>query len=265
MATSDAPIDIARIRLAVRDLDRLRGFYATALGLTELAADGESATLGAGGRPLVELRRDAAARPRDPRGAGLFHTAFLLPSRAALGRWLRHAADADLSLQGAADHVVSEAVYLTDPEGNGIEVYADRPRDRWARDARGITMTTDPMDGAGVLAAADGPWRGAPDEMVIGHVHLQVGEIAAAESFYAGQLGFDVTYRVPGALFLGAGGYHHHLAANVWNSRGAGPRAPGTTGLEAVVLRAETGAAPAVHDPWGIRIETEAKENDDAR
>ncbi|WP_375288515.1 VOC family protein [Sphingomonas sp.] len=116
----------------------MRGFYATALGLDELTADGESARLGAGRRTLLDLRRDTAARPRDPRAAGLFHTAFLLPSRAALGRWLRHAVDTGLPMQGAADHLVSEAVYLADPEGNGIKVYADRPRDQWRRDARGI-------------------------------------------------------------------------------------------------------------------------------
>lgn len=265
MATSDVPIEIDRVQLVVRDLDRMRGFYTTALGLAELAADGESATLGAGARPLLELHRDTAARPRDPRAAGLFHTAFLMSSRAALGRWLRYAVDTELPMQGAADHIVSEALYLADPEGNGIEIYADRPRDQWRRDARGITMTTDPMDGAGVLAAADGSWHGAPEDMVVGHVHLQVGDLAAAEAFYAQQLGFDVTYRLPGALFLGAGGYHHHIATNVWNSRGAGPRAPGTTGLEAVVLRAESGAAPVTQDPWGIRIETKGKESHHAR
>ncbi|WP_375288514.1 VOC family protein [Sphingomonas sp.] len=122
-------------------------------------------------------------------------------------------------------------------------------------------MTTEPIDGAGVRAAADGAWHGAPEDMVVGHVHLQVGDLAAAEAFWAQRLGFDVTRRLPGALFLGAGGYHHHVAANVWNSRGAGPRAPGTTGLEAVVLRAESGAAPVATDPWGIRIETEGKES----
>ncbi|MGX9857279.1 VOC family protein (plasmid) [Limimaricola variabilis] len=261
MATSDAPTEIDRVRLVTRDLDRMRGFYTAALGLSELAADRESATLGVDDRPLLELRRDAAARPRDPRAAGLFHTAFLLPSRAALGSWLRHAADTGLQLQGASDHIVSEAIYLADPEGNGIEVYADRPRSAWHRDARGITMTTEPLDGPDLLAAADGPWRDAPEGTVIGHVHLQVGDVSTAEAFYAENLGFEVTYRIPKASFYGSGGYHHHLATNTWSSHGAGPRQPGSTGLDAVVLRSETEAARIATDPWGTSIEIERKQS----
>lgn len=263
MHSATAPIEIGTVTLTVRDLAAMTDFYSRALGLVPLATDSVEAVLGAGGRPLLRLAGDPAARPSSPREAGLFHTAFLLPDRAALARWLIHAAGRRLPLQGASDHGVSEAIYLADPEGNGIEVYVDRPRDVWTGPDGTIRMSTDPLDLDDLAAVADGPWTGAPEGTVVGHVHLQVGDLAQAEAFYGGILGLPVTARYPGAAFHGAGGYHHHIATNVWNSRGAGPRSPGT-GLAALELRADpttraaliarAGGRDALADPWGTRI-----------
>lgn len=271
-----APLQIATVRLRVRDLDRVAGFYRDALGLGVLAQDADSVALGTVAGPLLHLAGDPRASRRDPRDAGLFHTAFLLPSRADLGRWLAHAVASGLTLEGASDHLVSEAVYLSDPEGNGIEIYADRPVDGWRGPDGHIRMATEAFDAQGVLAAAGGSgWAGFPAGGMVGHVHLQVGDTAAAEEFYAGVLGLDVASRYPGASFFGSGGYHHQLAGNVWNSRRAGPRPREAAGLEevAVLLRdaatrdailaraatagiaAETTAAgPVLHDPWGTAI-----------
>ena len=217
---------------------------------------------------LLELCEDAAARRAGPREAGLFHTAFLMPDRPALARWLRHAAEIGLPLQGASDHRVSEALYIADPEGNGIEVYVDRPRDAW-RDAVGVLqMGTEALDLNALASAADRPWSGAPEGLVIGHVHLQVGALAEAEAFYAGTLGLQVTTRYPGAAFYGAGGYHHHLATNVWNSRGAGPRHLPVTGLAELALFTDAEAAAAIKarggadrmvDPWGTVLTLHTK------
>ena len=264
MSTASAPLEIGRVALTVNDLPAVRDFYLAALGLEPLGGDGGVALLGAAGRPLLELREDRSARRRSAREAGLFHTAFLLPSRAALGRWLRHAAEARVPIQGASDHLVSEALYLADPEGNGIEVYADKPREAWPLQDGRIRMATDPMDVNGVAASADGPWTGAPEGTVVGHVHLQVGDVPEAEAFYHGTLGFDVVTHYPGASFLRSGGYHHHLGANVWNSRGAPRRSYPSTGLADVEILADagalgevlarTGGQRQVADPWGTQV-----------
>lgn len=235
------------VRLTVADLPASAAFYETVLGLRPLHADGDELRLGtAAGTPLVELvaRADAAPRPRG--SSGLFHLALLLPSRAELALALRRLALARHPLEGASDHLVSEALYLSDPEGNGIEIYRDRPRAEWGREADGqIRMATLPLDLDAVLAelpeqldpGAQDP--GVPADAVIGHVHLQVSDLDAAEAFYSGVLGFDVVVRgYPGALFVSAGGYHHHLGLNTWASAGGVPNAPGTRGLDrfAVVL-----------------------------
>ncbi|TPE52530.1 VOC family protein [Amaricoccus solimangrovi] len=268
MATSDAPIEIGHVALTVHDLGKLSGFYQRSVGLDLLGSDSETARLGAGGRMLVELRRDAAARFRSPREAGLFHTAFLLPDRADLGALLDAYAERGARLQGASDHAVSEALYLSDPEGNGIEIYVDRPREAWPRGAGGIGMTTEPLDIADLRRAATGRWTGAPAGTVVGHVHLQVGAIPEAEVFYTGPLGMSLVTRYPGASFFATGGYHHHLATNVWNSRHAGPRDYPATGLAEVALRAEDAeyerlAAQAggegLRDPWNTRFSVAPK------
>ena len=260
MSTASAPVEISHVALTVHDLDGMARFYTGALGLVPLEQEARTLRLGADGHVLVELRQDASARAASPREAGLFHTAFLMPSRPALARWLRHAVDRNLRLQGASDHSVSEAIYLSDPEGNGIEVYADRPRSSWHHADGSVQMTTEPLDLNALALVADAPWTGAPDGLVIGHVHLQVGAVPEAEAFYAGTLGLPVMARYPGASFYGSGGYHHHLATNAWHSRGAGARSYPSTGLAEVALAADApsraeilsrGGAERMSDPWG--------------
>lgn len=270
-----APYCIGSVTLITRDLVGLARFYRTVVGLATVSQGADVIRLGMGAAVMLELRHDPAARPWRPQEAGLFHTAFLLPSRGDLGAWLVHAAEVGVRLAGAADHLVSEAVYLTDPEGNGIEIYVDRPVSAWPwADDGSVAMSNDPLDHDGLVKAAPGPWTGMPTGGRVGHVHLQVGALEPAERFYSGLLGFDVMCRYPSAVFLGAGGYHHQLAANTWNSRGAPVRPEGTTGLAEVALLANPEALAAarthcrdaglplddvdgalvLHDPWGTRL-----------
>ncbi|HEY2603194.1 MAG TPA: VOC family protein [Thermoleophilaceae bacterium] len=228
---------IGSVNLTVADLGAQQQFYERTLGLRELGRDGQTVSLGPDGGPaILELTGDPDA-PRRPHGTtGLYHLAVLVPSRVDLGHALRRVIEAGWRFTGASDHLVSEALYLRDPEGNGIEIYRDRPRDEWARNDEGvIQMATLPLDLDGVLGEVD-PAQPAPRLMSfgtqIGHVHLQVANIHDAEAFYAGGLGFDVTVRsYPGALFVSAGGYHHHIGLNIWESAGASPPPPGSTGL----------------------------------
>lgn len=271
-----APLRIGAVRLKVRDLDAVSTFYRTMLGLRPIESHGHRITLGTGGTPLLELVGDPKLAPLDPRQAGLFHTAFLMPARADLARWFAHVAAARVPLQGASDHIVSEALYLADPEGNGIEVYADWPVDRW-HDAKGeIRMSTDPLDLQDLLQSAEGTaWSGFPEEGSVGHVHLQVGDTVEADRFYRDILGLDIAARYPGASFYGSGGYHHQLAGNVWNSRHAGKRPKRMAGLDgvevivrdaadlaAIAARADSAGIKSttntgdltLHDPWGTAI-----------
>lgn len=271
-----APMRIGKVQLKVRDLDATGSFYTSALGLARIASVNGRITLGTGTVPLLELLGDPGLAPNDRRQAGLFHTAFLLPSRPDLARWLAHAAATRVPLQGASDHIVSEAIYLADPEGNGIEVYVDRPVSRWHGAGDEIRMSTDPLDAQALLKAADRTeWVGFPQDGMIGHVHLQVGDTAEADRFYSGVLGLDIATRYPGASFYGSGGYHHQLAGNVWNSRRAGRRLEGAAGLDAIEMivrdaadlaaiaaRAETAGIDiskdddgmTLHDPWNTAI-----------
>lgn len=267
---------IGRVRLKLRDLERGAAFYENILGLWRISAEAGRVVLGTSKTALLELIAAPEAAARDPRDAGLFHTAFLLPSRASLGAWLAFAMAKGVPVQGASDHVVSEAIYLADPEGNGIEVYADTPPSAW-HDATGkLLMTTQALDTDGVLAAGQaGSWQGFPDDGLIGHIHLQVGDTAASEIFYGDVLGFDLTKRYPKASFFGADGYHHQLACNTWNSAGAGARprnATGLDGFELLVRRSEDHAAilqraaqaglvaehqgdsAILRDPWGNSV-----------
>jgi catechol 2,3-dioxygenase len=237
MSTSIDPATcVGPVRLTVADPDRSRAFYERAIGLRELEGGDGVVRLGvAPGRALVELagRRDAPGRPR--RSTGLFHLAILVPGRAELARSLRRVLDAGASFTGASDHLVSEALYLDDPEGNGIEIYRDRPREEWTRDDAGaLRMDTLPLDLEGVLAEMPGDAdEGMPEATMMGHVHLQVRDIPEAEAFYAGVLGFEPTVRAyPGALFVSAGGYHHHLGLNTWGTAGAPAPPPGARGLD---------------------------------
>lgn len=222
-----AGLRLGAVRLQVADLDRSVAYYEQVLGLRLRSRDGGTASLSAhdDDAPLVELVERAGARPVAKRGRlGLYHFAILLPDRASLGRFVRHLARIGVQA-GAGDHLVSEAFYLNDPDGLGIEIYADRPRDTWKRVGRQLMMATDPVDvPALVRAAGDAPWTGMPAGTTMGHVHLHVGDITAAGAFYSEALGFDrVVWSYPGALFLSAGGYHHHLGTNTWAGSGAQP------------------------------------------
>lgn len=222
------------LRLTVADADRVRDFYRDAIGLAELPSENGLTRLGTDGEAIVELAGDPDAAPR-PRGtSGLFHLAILVPSRADLARALQRVAEAGWRLSGASDHLVSEALYLSDPEGNGIELYRDRPREEWPVRDGALRMDTLPLDLDAVLSELRREDAGAamPPGTRMGHVHLNVGDLAAAETFYSGGLGFDVTVRgYPGALFVSAGGYHHHLGLNTWAGEGAPPPPAGSRGL----------------------------------
>ena len=232
----DPRTDLGTVRLTVADLARSRSFYDRALGLQAIDLDDGSLALGAGGeRPLIELRGDSAAPALNRRATGLFHLAVLLPSRLDLALALVRLSEARWPLDGASDHLVSEALYLSDPDGNGIELYRDRPREQWRYADGQLEMATLPLDIDDVLRElerADGFQRLAPPDTRIGHVHLQVSNLDESEAFYNGVLGFDVVVRgYPGALFVSAGGYHHHIGLNTWNSAGASPPPLGSIGL----------------------------------
>lgn len=217
---------LGRVRLQVSDLDRSIRYYQQVLGLRLLEQAAGIALLGdqAGAAPIIELREHAGAKPVSRRShLGLFHFAILLPDRATLGSFLQHLASIDVQV-GASDHLVSEALYLHDPDGLGIEVYADRPRTAWAHRDGEVVVETLPLDIANVIAAGGSrAWTGMPAGTVMGHMHLHVGDLAAGAKFYRDALGFDATvWSYPGALFMSAGGYHHHLGTNTW----AGPDAP---------------------------------------
>jgi catechol 2,3-dioxygenase len=251
------PVSVAAVGLKARDAEALAQFYRDALGLGEIGRSNGTIILGAGGRPLLEIEEDASAKPDDTREAGLFHTAFLLPSRAALARWLRHAAEQGIAIDGASDHLVSEAIYLTDPEGNGIEIYADRAREEWPWQDGEIAMKTLRLDLQKLLQeAGDTRWDGAPDGTVIGHVHLRVGDPAEAEKWWRETLGFEaMAHYGASAVFLASGGYHHHVGANAWHSAGAKRRDPARAGL-AWVRFADTRAdgERTLEDPWGTEV-----------
>jgi catechol 2,3-dioxygenase len=232
--TLDARTRMGTVRLRVADLEGVRRFYERAVGLETLDSSASGAALGAGGEALVELIAALGAPPRPRRTTGLFHLAILVPDRARLGAALRRMAEAGWRLTGASDHLVSEALYTSDPEGNGIEIYRDRPREEWPRAGGQVQMDTLPLNLPSLLAEPD---PGEPPAMApgttVGHVHLNVGDLPDAEAFYAGVVGFEVTVRgYPGALFVSAGGYHHHLGLNTWAGEGAPAPPPGSLGLE---------------------------------
>jgi len=272
-------LSLGRVVLQVADLERSLDFYESVLGLRPLDRSDERVTLGAQGddRPLVELRERPGAAPVPRRGRiGLYHFAILLPDRAALGRFVTHLAEKGVRA-GASDHLVSEALYLQDPDGLGIEVYSDRPRAEWRHRQRQIVMATEPLDMADVARAGGGaPWTGMPAGTRIGHVHLHVGNIERAADFYHDGLGFDrIVWSYPGALFLSAGGYHHHLGVNTWAARTDPAGADDARLVEWVIVlpkagdvadaaRSLEGAGYTVHheehgqviarDPWGTTL-----------
>lgn len=253
------PVSIGRVGLMARDANRVADYYKTVLGLTELRRAGNAIVLGAGDREILEIEESRVLREDDPRSAGLYHTAFLLPSRQDLARWTRHAIDQRVPVDGASDHLVSEAIYLTDPEGNGVEIYADRPRETWSFDGGAVRMGTQALDVANLmdeLMVGNPEWSGAPDRTVIGHVHLRVGDVKVAEDWWKDAQGLDTMLNYGGqAVFLSSGGYHHHIGANAWQSKGAGPRGNDRTGLGFVELLSKDAAQEsASRDPWGNEI-----------
>ena len=211
---------IGRVRLQVSNLQRSVDYYTGVVGLRVQSATGSTAALGAGDdRPsLVELHERPGVKAVPPRGLlGLYHFAILLPNRPALGRFVQHVRAIGVPT-GTADHAVSESIYLTDPDGLGIEVYADRPREMWQVNGSELLVTVEPLDLRSLVRDASGvPWTEMPSGTTVGHVHLYVGALDEAAAFYHSALGFDKTaWSFPGALFLAAGGYHHHLGTNTW-------------------------------------------------
>jgi catechol 2,3-dioxygenase len=221
---------VSQVVLTVSDLARARSFYEGTLGLSVLD-DEHDLQLGAGGDPFLRLVHDPRASVA--RGtARLYHFAILYPSRGALADATRRLVDRRWPLQGAADHLVSEAVYLPDPEGNGIEIYRDRPRSEWTRTEDGIEMATLPLDLQALLSESKNDSASVPDGTVMGHIHLHVRDIAEAERFYRDVVGLELMARYgDSASFLAAGGYHHHLAINTWGTAGARPAVAGALGL----------------------------------
>lgn len=266
---------IGGVHLQVDDIARSVAYYGDVLGLRVHSYTGEAAALGpVDGPPLVWLQAGGRLKPARRGAIGLFHFALLLPDRDALGRFAAHLSAIGVRA-GMADHSVSEALYLTDPDGLGIEVYADRPRHLWRRRAGELVMTTDPLDIQAVVAAGRGlSWTGMPSGTTIGHVHLHVGSLPDGERFYHSGLGLDKTlWTYPGALFFSAGGYHHHLGINTWLS--GPPAAADEAGLLAwdlIVPDAASASAAAASllesgfaasdvdgtvtaaDPWGTRV-----------
>jgi catechol 2,3-dioxygenase len=230
-----------RVGLRVRDLERARGFYVGTLGLTVASEAGKTITLRAGaaahsGRELIVLTElpHLMPRPHRPVTTGLYHVALLLPERRDLARTIAHLARSGYPLAGMADHSVSESLYLADPDGNGLEIYADRPRDRWIMRGGRPVVTTDPLDVDDLLATAGAPapWAGLPSDTAIGHVHFTVSDLAAADRFYGATLGLDKTIAIPALTGYAAGGYHHHVNANVWAGAGAPPDDRAVAGLD---------------------------------
>jgi catechol 2,3-dioxygenase len=245
----DPSLRIGGTRLAVSDVGRSVEFYARALGLPLVARDEDSAALGPDReRPTLALARLQRPSAAPPRSTGLFHVAFLHPSRTSLAATIERVIAARWPIHGASDHGVSEALYLSDPDGLGVEIYADRPRERWPRPAtgEGVEMFTRPLDVDDLLAAA--PLEPPPEmeaEVVLGHVHLKVSDVPRAAAFYRDVLGFAEQAEMPSAAFLAAGGYHHHVGLNSWQSRGARPAADSAPGLRLIAFELSSPAALA--------------------
>ncbi len=269
---------VGRVRIQVADLDRSIAYYETVIGFRIKARSGAVAELGPaeGGDVLLEIHEKPGVQSVGRRGRiGLYHFAILLPNRPSLGRFLKHLADLG-ERAGMSDHFVSEAIYLSDPDGIGIEVYADRPRSAWRHEARQLTMTTIPLDVEDLVAAGgNDPWAGAPAGTTIGHIHLYVRDIDRAAAFYHDALGFDkIVWNYPGALFMSAGGYHHHLGTNTWAAEApaagdddakllewevvvptTGDVSDAAASLERAGFTVERrGETASARDPWGTQL-----------
>ncbi|MBW9090475.1 VOC family protein [Rhizobium wenxiniae] len=271
------PAHVGRAHLVVTDLDTVSKFYQEIIGLSVMDKSASGVLLGAHGLPLLQLTSGTGVTRAPRQAAGLFHTAFLMPNRSELAHWLANAAHKGVKLDGASDHLVSEALYLSDPEGNGIEIYRDRRPEEWTYFPDGtVQMATERLDLQALYdSAPQTAWNGMAPGSSVGHIHLQVGNIPEADAFYRDVLGLKVMARYPGASFFATGGYHHHIAANIWNSRGAEARQDKMTGLSDYTVRFNDGEALtkalaaletqeiattrtsegyALKDPWGIGL-----------
>jgi len=267
--------EVGRVALTVGEMSEVAEFYESVVGLAVHDRGSERTVLGDGETPLLELHEETTASERPRSAAGLFHTAFRLPTRGALGDALSRI-ETSWQLSGTADHLVSEALYCQDPDGNGVEIYRDRPRSAWETTAQGgVRMATDPLDGAGLRGAADGG-SGVPVGTGVGHVHLEVTDLEAARAFYVDGLGMSVRTSFEGALFLAAGDYHHHVGVNVWNGRSTPTSGRGLAWFELVLPDDEsvetvverladggysvesTSAGATVADPDGITLRVRA-------
>ncbi|MHB0857667.1 MAG: VOC family protein [Anaerolineae bacterium] len=234
-ATLHPATTVGTVTLQVADLQRSVAFYTQVVGLWNLRSGEGSVLLGAGTRPIVQLEHVPGARPQSPNTTGLYHAAIRLPDRHALAVKAAQLAAARHPF-GQSDHLVSEALYLSDPDGNGLELYRDRPPETWTRGGGRIQMASEPIDLSGLLAELKPNDQALADPAMpkgtqLGHMHLRVSDLVKAEQFYHGVLGFDITARVPGALFLSAGGYHHHVALNTWQSQGGRPPSESSAGM----------------------------------
>jgi catechol 2,3-dioxygenase len=271
------PAHVASAHLVVQDLDRVVRFYREIIGLSVLESALSGVVLGVAGVPLLTLTTGTTVSRAPRRAAGLFHNAFLVPDRLALAAWLAHAVHAGVQLDGASDHLVSEAIYLSDPEGNGIEIYRDRQPSEWTyHDDGTVEMATERLNLQALYDSAPKQrFEGMAEGTALGHIHLQVGEVAQADAFFRDVLGLKVMARYPGASFFATGGYHHHVAANIWNSRGAQARQSGMTGLADYRLKfnaegdlqaalaaldrqeiatTRTSEGWSLRDPWGMGL-----------
>lgn len=257
MPTIPSQTRVGAVHLTVADLERSLDYYRGAIGLALLDQEDGHATLGAGGVPLLHLTELPGARPADGH-SGLFHFALLVPTRLDLARWLAHAARDEVSLTGASDHFVSEALYLRDPDHHGIEIYSDRPRELW--EGKVQRMGSWPLDLDDLLQLQTGDessFGGLPDGTTMGHVHLRVSDVDETIAFYRDLLGFDLMAQLgPEAAFLSAGGYHHHLGGNTWESRGAGQAPEGSATLQhfTVVLPDEASRDEVAGRAGGTRV-----------
>ncbi len=249
------PVHIEAVTLVVRDLDRLTRFYRDVIGLSIIRESGKHIDLGNDGVILLKLVGDPAA-PLAPAGApGLFHTAFLLPERRDLAQWVRTAGANDWAIEGMADHLVSEAFYVSDPEGNGIEIYRDRSRSEWTYTDGKVRLANERIDVPGLVVLAEndpvGKTYTMPRGARIGHVHLCVNALAPAIDVIEAQWDIPVMCNYPGAIFFGSGGYHHHIATNVWRARGNQQRKEGQIGLASVTIAASATHHAMLEKAWG--------------